>query len=100
MYVAVVIYQLEEALQYEVKEIMVTGTIASIVHESMYTRHTKENLNDKFGKRFANILDSLKINYVILNFTKTKKTTCLLLCRTPKNTDIMERIDCHSTGFN
>ena len=33
MYVAVVISQLEEALQYEVKEIMVTGTIASIVHD-------------------------------------------------------------------
>ena len=82
MFIVTSFSQLEEAMHYEVNEILLIGQIATTVHESM---HTKGILPEQLGQRYAKILLVLINDFDILDFRSTENNTCLLLGRILQN---------------
>lgn len=78
MFIVTSFSQLEEAMRYEVNEILLIGQIATIVHEAMCT---KIILTEQFGQRYTKTLLLLAQNFDILNFRSIENSSCLLLGR-------------------
>ncbi len=82
MFIVTSFSQLEEAMRYEVNEILLLGQIATMVHEAF---HTKIILVEQFGPRYTKTLLLLSRNFDILNFRSIENDSCLLLGRILQN---------------
>jgi len=84
MFIVTSFSQMEEAMRYEVNEILLLGQVATIVHEAL---HTRIILTEQFGQRYTKTLLVLARNFDILNFRSTENNSCLLLGRILQNTN-------------
>lgn len=96
MYIIISFSQLEEAMRFEVQELLVVGRIAIQIYEAIGGERSME----EWGTLHKNTVLMLRAHYEIVNYRGTDSTACLLLRRHLDKIHARERNDYDSSSTN